>query len=63
MHYLVCNVVETKWIFMVIKRVLVIGAGQIGITPGFGGTQLLSRLIGMGIAKELIYTGDIIDAT
>jgi enoyl-CoA hydratase len=35
---------------------------SLGITPGFGGTQRLPRLIGKGRAKELIYTGDIIDA-
>ena len=28
----------------------------LGITPGFGGTQRLARLVGAGIAKELIYT-------
>lgn len=28
----------------------------LGITPGFGGTQRLPRLIPTGIAKELIYT-------
>ncbi len=27
----------------------------LGITPGFGGTQRLARLVGAGIAKELIY--------
>ncbi len=34
----------------------------LGITPGFGGTQRLPRLIGKGRAKELLYTGDMIDA-
>lgn len=28
----------------------------LGITPGFGGTQRLARLVGAGLAKELIYT-------
>lgn len=28
----------------------------LGITPGFGGTQRLARLIGPGMAKEIIYT-------
>lgn len=34
----------------------------LGITPGFGGTQRLPRLVGKGRAKELLYTGDMIDA-
>lgn len=34
----------------------------LGITPGFGGTQRLPRLVGMGMAKQLIYTADIINA-
>ena len=34
----------------------------LGITPGFSGTQRLPRLVGMGVAKELIYTADIIGA-
>ncbi len=28
----------------------------LGITPGFGGTQRLARLIGAGYAKQMIYT-------
>lgn len=35
----------------------------LGITPGFGGTQRLPRLVGAGMAKQLLYTADIIDAT
>ncbi|MGN0482891.1 MAG: enoyl-CoA hydratase-related protein [Lachnospiraceae bacterium] len=34
----------------------------LGIIPGFGGTQRLARLVGMGRAKELIFTCDQIDA-
>ena len=34
----------------------------LGITPGFGGTQRLARLVGLGMAKELIYTAKIINA-
>jgi enoyl-CoA hydratase len=34
----------------------------LGIFPGFGGTQRLPRLIGKGRAKELIFTGKMIDA-
>ena len=28
----------------------------LGITPGFGGTQRLARLVGPGMAKQMIYT-------
>ncbi|WP_130837153.1 enoyl-CoA hydratase-related protein [Lachnoclostridium sp. Marseille-P6806] len=28
----------------------------LGITPGFGGTQRLARLVGAGMAKQLVYT-------
>ena len=34
----------------------------LGIIPGGGGTQRLSRIIGVGRAKEMIFTGDPIDA-
>ena len=34
----------------------------LGITPGFSGTQRLVRRVGIGQAKELLYTGDMIKA-
>src|SRR5256714_6421309 len=35
---------------------------NIGIIPGFGGSQRLPRLVGLGWASEMVYTGDAIDA-
>lgn len=35
---------------------------KLGIIPGFNGTYRLAKLIGQGMAKELIYTGKMIDA-
>ncbi len=34
----------------------------LGIPPGWGGTQRLPRLVGAGVAAELIYTGRRVDA-
>ncbi|MBQ7679776.1 MAG: enoyl-CoA hydratase/isomerase family protein [Butyrivibrio sp.] len=34
----------------------------LGITPGFGGTQRLARTVGVGMAKQLIYTAKNIKA-
>lgn len=34
----------------------------LGIIPGFGGTQRLARLVGMGHAKEIIFTAENINA-
>ena len=34
----------------------------LGITPGFGGTQRLARIVGVGMAKELVYCANNIKA-
>src|SRR5947208_1395211 len=35
---------------------------NLGIIPGWGGTQRLARVCGIGVAKELIFTGRTVDA-
>jgi enoyl-CoA hydratase len=35
---------------------------DLGIVPGWGGTQRLARICGLGVAKELILTGRQVDA-
>src|ERR671922_2078599 len=35
---------------------------NLGIVPGWGGTQRLARACGLGFAKELIFTGRLVDA-
>jgi enoyl-CoA hydratase len=35
---------------------------SLGVIPGFGGTQRLARRVGIGRARELCYTGDLIAA-
>jgi enoyl-CoA hydratase len=35
---------------------------KLGITPGYGGTQRLTRLVGRGRALQLLLTGEMIDA-
>jgi enoyl-CoA hydratase len=35
---------------------------NLGVIPGFGGTQRLARRVGVARARELVMTGDIVDA-
>ena len=35
---------------------------KLGIIPGYGGTQRLPRLVGSGLAIQLVLTGEMIDA-
>jgi enoyl-CoA hydratase len=35
---------------------------NLGIVPGWGGTQRLARVCGIGVAKDLVFTGRTIDA-
>jgi enoyl-CoA hydratase len=35
---------------------------KLGLTPGYGGTQRLPRLVGKGRARQLLLTGEMIDA-
>lgn len=35
----------------------------LGIIPGYGGTQRLSRILPMGKAKEMVFSGEMIDAS
>jgi enoyl-CoA hydratase len=36
---------------------------KLGVIPGYGGTQRLTRLVGRGRALQLLLTGELIDAT
>jgi len=35
---------------------------NLGIVPGWGGTQRLARICGLGVAKEIVFSGRTIDA-
>jgi enoyl-CoA hydratase len=35
---------------------------NLGIVPGWGGTQRLARICGLGVAKELVFSGRTVDA-
>ena len=50
--------------FRICAEQAIVGQPEVGlgITPGFGGTQRLARLVGPGMAKQLIYTAKNIKA-
>ncbi len=35
---------------------------KLGLMPGYGGTQMLSRIAGVGLAKWMMFTGDMVGA-
>jgi enoyl-CoA hydratase len=35
---------------------------NLGVTPGFGGTQRLARLVGRSAAKRMLFTGELVGA-
>lgn len=45
------------------KAMLGLPETSLGVIPGYGGTQRLTRLIGEGKAKQMIFSADPIDAT
>ena len=44
------------------RAIFVLPEVGLGIILRFGGTQRLSRIVGIGIAKQMIYTGNIINS-
>lgn len=44
------------------KAKLGLPEATLAVVPGFGGTQRLSRRVGPGMAKRLMFTGEMIDA-
>ncbi len=44
------------------KAIMGLPETKVGIIPGYGGTQRLSRLVGFGRAKEILLTGRNVDA-
>ena len=50
--------ISMSWDIRICSENAVFGQPEVGlgITPGFGGTQRLARLVGPGMAKQMIYT-------